>query len=244
MQISLGFPDPRDKSSLPVLKRVQAGVARAAASKTSSSRIRLPITAQVMAGIQQKLTTDNIPEAKLIWAVACTAFFGFFRLGELLPSSLSEAKSCVQWEDIAVDNRVKPKMFRIFLKKSKTDQFGKGAHIILGSTDKQVCPVSSLTSYLASRPSSPGPLFINAEGSPITKPRFVNHIRDILRTLGLPQDQFAGHSFRIGAATTAAYKGVQDSTIKTLGRWQSSAFLQYIRMPQSDLAAISRTLVD
>ena len=29
MQISLGLPDPRDQSSLPVLKRVQAGISRA-----------------------------------------------------------------------------------------------------------------------------------------------------------------------------------------------------------------------
>ena len=33
MQISLGFPDPRDPSSMPILKRVQAGIRRVTASK-------------------------------------------------------------------------------------------------------------------------------------------------------------------------------------------------------------------
>ena len=36
--------------------------------------------------------------------------------------------------------------------------------------------------------------------------------------------KYAGHSYRIGAATTASLCGIQDSTIKMLGRWQSSAY--------------------
>ena len=43
----------------------------------------------------------------------------------------------------------------------------------------------------------------------------------------------------IGAVTSAALAGVEDSTIQALGRWQSSAFLQYIRMLREQLATIS-----
>ena len=50
----------------------------------------------------------------------------------------------------------------------------------------------------------------------MTKPRFVTQIRDILCTIGLPQHHFAGHSFRIGAATTAAAVGMEDSAIQML----------------------------
>ena len=47
----------------------------------------------------------------------------------------------------------------------------------------------------------------------------------------------------MGAATTAAMREMQDSFIKTLGRWESSAYLVYIRTPRSALISASRSLV-
>ena len=67
-----------------------------------------------------------------------------------------------------------------------------------------------------------------------------SHIREALQAIGLPESQFAGHSFWIGAATTA---GLEDSTIRTLGRWNSSAFLPYICTPREQLAMFSRALL-
>lgn len=86
MQISLGFPDPREHSSLPVLKRVQAGISRARMVKGSPPRIRLPITGQVLCRIGAHLVASSDSDKPVLLAIACTAFFGFFRLGELLPN--------------------------------------------------------------------------------------------------------------------------------------------------------------
>ena len=44
----------------------------------------------------------------------------------------------------------------------------------------------------------------------------MSQIREVLKLLGLQQDQYTGHSFCIGEAMTAAAAGVEDSTIETL----------------------------
>lgn len=146
------------------------------------------------------------------------------------------------WGDVAVDNHQAPRMVRVHLKKSKCDQFGVGSDIFLGRSGSDLCPVAAVVEYVHIRGPAPGPFFLTSDRKTVTKHWFVGKVREILMAIGLPQQQYAGHSFRIGAATTAALAGVEDSMIQTLGRWQSSAFLQYIRTPKEQLAAVSAVL--
>ena len=134
-------------------------------------------------------------------------------------------------------------MVQIHLKRSKCDQFGAGSDIVLGRTGESLCPVSALLDYIACRGDTPGPFFRTASGDLVTKHWFVSQLRSILAAIGLPDHKYAGHSFRIGAATTTALIGIEDSTIQALGRWHSAAFLQYIRMPKEKrLASLSSRL--
>ena len=55
---------------------------------------------------------------------------------------------------------------------------------------------------------------VHSDGAILTKLQFVTGIRAALQAIGLPAEQFAGHSFRIGAATTAAQAGIEDSVIQ------------------------------
>ena len=77
--------------------------------------------------------------------------------------------------------------------------------------------------------SSSSPLFIYEDGIPLSRPRLVQELCNALLMTGASSSQYSGHSFRIGVATTSAEAGFSDSLIKTLGRWQSSAFQRYIR---------------
>ena len=115
--------------------------------------------------------------------------------------------------------------------------------MVVGVTGTDICPVSALSQYLVGRGSLQGPFFLDEDGKPLTKPDFVRRLRDILQSLGIPANQYAGHSFRIGVATTAAMVGIEDTMIQMLGRWHSAAFLRYVRTPKTCLAAASASLV-
>ena len=194
---------------------------------------RLPITATLLRNIQQELDHSARLERLVLWAVCCTAFFGYFRLGELLLTKQSDfhPRLNLSWGDMAIDSRQAPTMLRFHLKQSKTDPFGRGANVVLGRTGCSLCPVAAVLTYAAARGSQPGPFFVTSAARALTKQEFVCEIRKVLVRLGLPDNKYAGHSFRISAATSATMAGVEDSTIQLLGRWQRVAFLRYIRTP-------------
>ena len=125
------------------------------------------------------------------------------------------------------------------IKVSKTDPFRKGVHVFLGRTADPLCPVAALLAYMAIRGRAPGPLYIMAHGAFLTRDIFVQEFRKALSIAGFNQAKYAGHSFRIGAASTAAAAGIEDSTIKTLGRWESAAYQLhvYVKLSREELAS-------
>ena len=89
-----------------------------------------------------------------------------------------------------------------------------------------------------------GPLIQFSDGRILTRKRFVDFVHAGLKKADTDDRSYSGCSFRIGAATAAAKKGIEDAIIKTLGRWESLAYLEYIKVPRSQLAGISSRLVD
>ena len=123
--------------------------------------------------------------------------------------------------DITVDDIQNPRVVSVRIKQSKTDPFRHGTSIVLSRTDLPLCPVAALLAYLVVRGGDrDGPLFL-FRGQPLTRPRLVSELRKALALAGLKPEKYAGHSFRFGAATTAAACGVPVDVIKTLGTWKS-----------------------
>ena len=219
------------------------GVKRQQARKVESRpKNRLPITPFLLRSMRafwevDRCNRDNI----MLWAACCTCFFGFLRSGEVtVPSmKLYDPTYHLSVGDVMLDSVSQPSVVHVRIKASKTDPFRQGVTVCLGRTDNDLCPVGAMTAYLGVRERSKGPFFRFVSGVPLSREMLVKRVREALGNSGVDVTKYAGHSFRIGAATTAAAVGVEDSLIQTLGRWKSAAYLLYIRVPREKLAGVA-----
>ena len=221
------------------------GIRSTQSKNRSSGRTRLPITPPILRKIRKVWNEDPTNfDCIMLWAASTLCFFGFFRSGEITTMSDSsyDPRSHLSLDDIAVDNPAAPSILQVHLKVSKTDPFRKGIDVYIGRTNNDLCPVAAMMAYLAVRGNTPGALFRFKDGRLLSRFRFVERIRAALARSGLDHLKYAGHSFRSGAATTAAQCGLNDATIKLLGRWQSCAYLLYVKTPRHVLASLSSKL--
>ena len=66
--------------------------------------------------------------------------------------------------------------------------------------------IVSVSAYLGVCGFSRGPFFTFKEGTPLSRELFVMRVRSALTVAAIQVSHFAGHSFRIGVASTAATK--------------------------------------
>ena len=240
MHISRGYGDPL--KGCPRLELVLRGLKR---QRPRVQDNRLPITPWILLQIKKVLSRepgkwDNI----LLWAACCLGFFAFLRSGEFTVQSMQQFDP--SWHltprDISVDSIENPSILKIHLKGSKTDQTKVGLDLYIGRTQNEVCPVAAILAYLALRGQDEGPLFMLSDGRPLSRQLLVHNLRSVLAEANVDCARYSGHSFRIGAATTAIARGISESTVQTLGRWASDSFKRYIRIPREDLAHVSHQL--
>ena len=185
LQLSMGLPDPRDGSSLPRLRLVLAGIRRTQAeSRTSTKKPRLPITPHILNCI--RCLWDSRPTRTrfiMPWTAVSLCFFGFFRSGEITVPSLEryDERFHLGWGDVAIDDPANPRAVQIHLRSSKTDQFGNGLNVVVGSTSDPLCPVAVVCAYMAIRGPGSGPFFKFPDRTPLTKAKFVEIVRTALQ---------------------------------------------------------------
>ena len=165
----------------------------------------------------------------LFQAAFTLAFFGFLRVSEFAAVSRTDpAKKCLALSDVSLHGDLS--VLQVRLGYSKTDQRGESSVLSLGNAGNSlVYPVAALCRFLRVRPPGDGPLFIHLDRSPLTKFQVNQVLKKGLQLKGFPHQSYSTHSFRIGAATSAAANGFSDEEIQSLGRWRSSAFQRYIR---------------
>ena len=156
----------------PHMKVLLRGIKRVHSQQQAAPRIRLPITSSLMRCLTAHLSKDPSRYTNcLIWAAACTGFFGFLRCSEfVVPDRIPFHPSqhlCLK--DISFRQESPQWFFLINVKVLITDQFRQGAQVVLGVTGTDLCPVAALLDYLSTRGPRSGPLFVLEDGQPLRR---------------------------------------------------------------------------
>jgi integrase len=129
-----------------------------------------------------------------------------------------------------------PEGMQITLRKSKTDQEGKGRDIgVFAGASAETCPVRALRAWLHVRGSDHGPLFPRMSGRNLTRKQLggesVNRVlKQSLARIGEHAAGYGGHSLRAGFVTTAYEAGASEIAImQVTGHKSVDMVRRYVR---------------
>ncbi|XP_070555019.1 uncharacterized protein [Ptychodera flava] len=212
--VELGYED--DVTTHALLQRTLQGIRR---SIRDVRRPRLPITISVLRHLKESLRSweglcDH--DKVMLWASFTLAFFGFLRVSEFTaagPLQFDPATTLLA-QDIVLSS-----VLEVRLKSSKTDLYRRGYVLRIAPTGTSVCVVNAFAKYRRSHclTNTAVPVFQFADGTWLTRQRLTHYLRKLLVHSGIESAElYTTHSFRSGAATTAAEAGLPDWLIKTL----------------------------
>jgi hypothetical protein len=192
-----------------------------------------------------RLLDLHLPSDSAFFAIACCAFWGVCRLGELVvPSELSDPEPDHRVRRLCnltfsfdnSDTSAEPSGAVWHIPWTKTTGVA-GADIVISNhrNSPTTSPTRALQRHMLMSSSLPpdAPLFAYADtGSPkgwrpSTRRSFMTRCEAIWKAenLGI----CSGHSFRIGGTTELLKRGLSHEWVKIQGRWKSDAFERYIR---------------
>jgi hypothetical protein len=173
----------------------------------------------------QKLTGQSV------WACCLVAFWGAFRLGELLGNDTVnfDKFSSLLWEDV----KFKPDSVEFRIKSAKVRGPPGNSVLLFSIPDQSLCPVTALARLHRSvqnlgLATEENPVFRATGGKLLTKSVFlqiVNGARENKRFT------ITGKSFRTGlpSAMENFPNFFKDSHVKALGRWRGRSYQTYMK---------------
>ena len=215
------FTDPTQSF---LIKKILEGFKRLKSTKD----IRAPITKELLTKVVGVLPVVcyNEYESSLFKSLFTLAYFGLFRVGELVCTDHCQAGYPIRFDDITFSDNKLTVRVRI----SKTNKTGKPVFLHISSVgDKSICPIAAMQQFIRLRSSVSGNLFIHGNRLPVIRYQFGAILNKAVSHAGLSNKCFKNHSFRIGRATELAMAGVPSDQIRTMGRWQSGCYTKYIR---------------
>ena len=205
-------------------------------------RQKLPLCVDHLAKFYEILDFSNVKQLAC-WCAMLLAFFGCFRLSNLVPSSKNnfDPLKHLKRNDIVLNKD----FVLVYYKWSKTNQNSSKVSWI------PICPVSdvrfNLKKYLkllfsVVKVSENAPLFTYSKKEFHSRCSLVRLLNQCLSGAGLSSSDYSWHSFRRGAAVFAFELGLADSAVQLLGDWSSSAFKTYLEFAFKKKAAVAKDI--
>lgn len=139
-------------------------------------------------------------------ALLLVGFYGALRRSELVALNSDDVQIAGKGADI-------------YIRRSKTDQSGKGAVVSIIRNNTELCPVAALVAWKMAAGITEGALFVRIRrGQTLTTQRLsarsvADFVKGYCQKIGLDVDLFAGHSLRSGLLTSAADHGADIRTL-------------------------------
>ena len=250
---SMGLPNP---PPLPQLaNQLLAGYEKSKINPllTACKKERRAITVEMLKLLEHSIachTSWSDFEKSLRWTVVLVAWWGSFRIGELLSQNSTSFHSSNTL--LASDITCQDDSIAIWLRNPKINREALGDVVEIWGIDKRadIDPVRKLKAYILRRGQVFGsaesyPLFMHENGSIYTKQELNKDLAILLSNypeLQTERDSWTGHSFRAGLTTVLSNLGFSKEQIKSWGRWTSNAFKVYIKS-QTQRRAVRSKLI-
>ena len=183
---------------------------------------RLPITPDILNQLvaATNFTNSNTFASTRFKAMCSLAFHALLRVGEMTDSPNNLNVNAIR---VGRDNMT--------LQFASYKHSGSAStHTISPKPGSLSCPLYLMSQYLKLRGNSQGPLFITNTGEAVKNRTFTEELRAALTFIRLPIARYTPHSFRIGGTSEMALQGASELQIRQAGRWDSNAYLAYIRI--------------
>lgn len=214
---------------------------------------RLPVTLTLLKLFKHELNDleESYHFKRMTWAIACLMFFGAFRVHEILcrkPDTYDPDFSLLVEDLKIVKSGTGPREIRtiqVLLKSPKENRIGNKVMVDVYGNGGECCPLRALDKLqvLGPKPKRGAPAFVLESGKAYTGALLNGTLKKCLGK-HVPQNRgyITSHSFRSGLASWLGSLGFADEEIKAIGRWNSSAFETYLRLPRTKRAAMARRI--
>lgn len=215
-------PDPTQTDAF---RSVMRGIARVL---THQQDAKVALDVDDLLRIREACDRDtNRARGVRDWAVVSFGFGGAFRRSEIVARNHADL-------EFVGDG------LRVYLDRSKTDQFGRGAFVtIRPAKNPLLCPIRAVRAWLDLAP-GPGPLFraVNKHGRVLYRRLHAQTVSDIVKSFGavldLPDDRLAAHSLRAGMVTALLESGLGEVMTMEHSRHRSPDTLKRYYRPRKN----------